>query len=64
MRREESGILRTRKGALKSLVEGGFRQVSQPGGVRRVKLLGSGVGILGWLGEALWRWKEAMLRGR
>ena len=42
-RREESRILRTKKGELKSFVEGGLRQVSQPGGVRMVKLVGGGV---------------------
>ena len=52
-RREERGIVRRRSGALKSLVEGGLRQVSHPGGVRRVKAEGSGVGIAGCVGEEL-----------
>ena len=46
-------MVRRRSGALKSLVEGGLRQVSHPGGVRRVKAEGSGVGIAGCVGEEL-----------
>ena len=45
---------------MKSFVEGGLRQMSTFGGVRRVKVEGRGVGMVGCVEEALWSWKMDM----